>query len=239
MNMLHSKPQDNIVVTVTYEFIQGRHPHEFTAVTPYWLDVGGCETSNVPAYPNTTFEYVSPSLKGSLRGPILFVAGHLHDGGTHIDLTKNGEVLCSVNAVYDQYQYLADDDARIAEHISAIETCKLPGSAAPGDEWSIEAYYDTSLHEPMSMMDGSLEPVMGIMLVYVAPSLEHHGWTNTKCMNVVLALASAMVLVLLVAAWFWLGGYFSSKKSSRLVKGGITAKDWEMEREAAMPLIGN
>ncbi|KIW22577.1 uncharacterized protein PV07_10861 [Cladophialophora immunda] len=235
MNMLHSEPQPDIVFTITYEYIKGCHAQEFISLTPYWMDVGGCRSSDVPAYRDSVFNYSSPTLKVSAQGVIAFVGGHLHDGGTHIDFINNGRVACSVNALYDQYQYL--DDGKVTEHVSGIESCKLWEDIAPEDEWSIVAYYDTNLHEPMRMMDGSLEPVMGIMLVYVAPGLGRSEMTRTKFLNIVLGLVSLTAMVFLVVAWYRLQGRCGSGKKIFVSTDTLSTKDRDLEQEAVVPLI--
>jgi hypothetical protein len=45
------------------------------------------------------------------------------------------------------------------------------GRVQAGDTWSVTAHYNTKMHEPMVNADGSLEPIMGIALVYVADEL--------------------------------------------------------------------
>ncbi|KIX01233.1 uncharacterized protein Z518_08958 [Rhinocladiella mackenziei CBS 650.93] len=226
MNMLETQPQGNVVFTITYEFIPGRHLQEFSAVIPYWLDVGGCGSSGVRAYPDRKFEYSSELLKGWPEGSIIFAGGHLHDGGTRIELQKNDQVVCNLEASYSQYRYTSGADQAPA-HISSIENCQLPAEAAPGDKWRIVAHYDTALHQPMVMMDGSLEPVMGIMLVYVAGAQAPVEQPRSKCLNVILGLGSAMFVVLLAAAWCWLGGHYEIWKYRKLPQAEAFFKEFE------------
>ncbi|EXJ74615.1 uncharacterized protein A1O5_02912 [Cladophialophora psammophila CBS 110553] len=233
--MLQSEPQTDIVFTITYEYIEGRHIQDFYAVTPYWLDVGGCKTSDVPAYRDSIFNYSSPILKGVPQGMITFVGGHLHDGGTHIDLTKNGRVVCRLNALYDRYRY--QDDGKLMEHVSIIETCETPAKTVTKDEWSIVACYNTSLHEPMEMMDGSLEPVMGIMLVYVAQGLERHGMSRTMSLSVILGIGSLAAVALLAAAWCWLEGRCGHRNKRLSFADMMWTRDRDLEQEAVVPLM--
>lgn len=232
MNMLHSRSQEGVVLTITYEYIQGRRPKEFSSVTPYWLDDGSCRTSNLPAYRNTTFRFTSTPTMGFPKGQLTFVAGHLHDGGTHIDLVKNGQVLCSLDATYGGYRYLSAADSAM-EHITRIATCELAGKTALDDKWSVVAHYDTTLHEPMSTMDGSLEPVMGIILLYVADDLPRDVPCESKWLNNVLGWVIGIAVACLVIAWVWLG---RDGHADRLWSLRRRAR-WHLEGEAKAPLL--
>ncbi|OAP57140.1 hypothetical protein AYL99_07877 [Fonsecaea erecta] len=235
MNMLHAKPQTDIVFTITYEYVRGCYAQDFHKITPYWMDVGGCGTSDVPAYRDSAFNYSSPTLKGSLQGMVTFIGGHLHDGGTHIDFIKNGKVVCSVNALYNQYQYL--DKEKATKHISRIESCKVSEETGPQDEWSIIAYYDTRLHEPMEMMDGSLEPVMGIMLVYAVPGPSRDDMMGAPLLNIALTVASLTVALLLTAAWCFLQGRCGSGRTELSSTTTLSTEDRDLEQEAVVPLM--
>ncbi|KAK4952344.1 hypothetical protein LTR10_009150 [Elasticomyces elasticus] len=139
MNMLNT-PQE-VVFSMTWEFLPAP-PIYFKPAVPFWLDVGGCGNSDVPAKPGEQFEYISPVLTANSHWDIVFIGGHLHDGGTHLDVIRNGEISC-LNA----------------------------GSTLPGDQIYIKAYYDTNAHTPMATADNdTLEPVMGIALAYLVAS---------------------------------------------------------------------
>ena len=53
-------------------------------------------------------------------------------------------------------------------HISSISTCNNAGIIGIGDILSITAYYDSTKHALMTNTNGSLTPIMGISLFYVA-----------------------------------------------------------------------
>jgi len=240
MNLHQSTPQDDIIVSITYEYVLKSHARDFAAITPYWLDVGGCGSSDKPAYEGSNFIYTSPVLLGTQQGTITFVGGHLHDGGTHINLIKDGKVVCAASAAYDSYDKV-DGDGGTTEHISSIETCSMTGETTPGDGWFITAYYDTTLHEPMALMDGSLEPVMGIMLVYVASSLAQPlELARPKYWTVVIGVGCLAAIVVGIAAWLLLRerkGISLSLEGVRSV-GGLLYKDSPREQqEAAVPLM--
>jgi len=166
MNMLdHSQA---VSLTVTWESIPSPpnpdSDHAFTYLTPYWLDIGGCADSEKPAKCHSDFHYSMSPKPATIPGQIKWVGGHLHDGGTHIDVSRNGDIICSMEAGYDTYG--SEDQQK--QHISSISHRTNIGPIEPGDKWSLTAHYDTTLHEPMATYDGDLEPIMGIAIVYVA-----------------------------------------------------------------------
>ena len=153
---------------------------------PQIVDVGSCtEGSNKPAKAHTRFEYTShPNYRSPIAGEISFIAGHLHDGGTHLTVKRNRrDVLCDSVASYgdkgDCASYAFSEtvhrnghghDHGHGEdvHVSGLSTCTNLGRVEVGDKLGVTAYYDTTLHEPMEAHDGELEPVMGIAIMYVA-----------------------------------------------------------------------
>ncbi|KAK4890090.1 hypothetical protein LTR27_011196 [Elasticomyces elasticus] len=162
MNMLDT-PQE-VVFSMVFEFLPAP-PTYFKHVVPFWLDVGGCGDSDVPAKPGKQFEYVSPVLTASSHWDIAFIGGHLHDGGTHLDVIRNEEISC-LNA----------------------------GSTLPGDQFYIKAYYDTNAHTPMATADNdTLEPVMGIALAYLVAS-ETTGGSWFRRSTLIYVVVTAVVL---------------------------------------------
>jgi len=209
MNMRHEKQK--IVFTTTYEFSLVVPKHA-DLVEPLWLDVGGCGTADVPSEPNASFNFSSPSWTSNMSGRMVFAAGHLHDGGTHLQLLKNGDVVCETTPTY--HNFSSHMSSGQEEHIKSVSVCSDFAETHPGDDWTIKAFYNTSLHVPMQRMDGSLEPVMGISLVYIAipnsaahepsgsiPAAKPKHW-NWLVRSNLIPLAICVVLVSgLVAFW--------------------------------------
>ncbi|KAK0946403.1 hypothetical protein LTR29_002165 [Friedmanniomyces endolithicus] len=189
MNMLQT-PQE-VVFSMIWEFLPSPPPY-FRHAVPYWLDVGGCGGSDVPAKAASQYDYTSPVVTASSHGEIALIAGHLHDGGTHLDVFRNGETVCNMPATYDS--------SKDADHIARIDSCTNDVVTAPGDEWFIRAYYDTSIHAPMASNDGSLEPVMGIALAYVVASEPVSGsWISREML--VLVVVAAVIATGLAALY--------------------------------------
>jgi hypothetical protein len=192
MNMRHQSQE--VLLSVTFEFVP-KLRRRFRKVRSYWLDVGGCEGSNVPAREDAVWDLESPAVRAEGAGRVVFVASHLHDGGVRAEVSRNGEVVCESVAGYKEEGE--------AEHIDRLSTCLDVGDTRKGDEWSVKSYYDTKLHAPMRNMDGSLEPVMGISLVYVAAGGKRCGHGKVK---VFLGMAILVLSVVLGVVWARMNG---------------------------------
>jgi hypothetical protein len=165
------------VVTITYEYIPGM-PAGFDTVTPVWLDIGNCSDSDVPAKNNTAFQYSSQTWKSTVAGKITGTGAHLHDGGTHLEVMQNGKDICNAQAIYggspgyvESMNGMSGMDMSMGMdmvHVSSIGVCANVGPVDVGDEFSITAYYNTTLHSPMLNSDGSLADIMGISILYIA-----------------------------------------------------------------------
>ena len=171
-------PRD-AVVTMTYEYIEGS-PQDFYKLTPVWLDIDSCGNSERPAFPNTTFNYtMDPPWTANFSGKLVALGGHLHDGGTHLDITKNNVTVCDSVATYGGSAGYVETSMPAGMtmnasmgmdmvHISSMSGCTNDGMVNVGDEWSVTAFYNTSEYAPMQNSDGTLAEIMGISLMYVA-----------------------------------------------------------------------
>lgn len=155
-------------VTITYEYIPNR-PSNFSTVTSVWLDVGECNGSEVPVPEDrTSFELQMAPWRSTLKGRILMILSHLHDGGVHLDVIKDDEPICRSTATYGNP---ADCERKTRgmdmSHISYISGCYDVGRTYEGEDWTVNAHYDLAAHEPMLDKDGKPDGVMGIAVVYV------------------------------------------------------------------------
>jgi hypothetical protein len=162
------KMAQSTYLTLTFEYVMVNQDKEaWKKIKPVWLDVGGCNTSDQRAVKDSTFQYsMQDPWTADFSGSIAFIGGHLHDGGTHLEVTKNGKVACDCIAEYSADAVSVGIDAPMG--LSAITTCEQDMSMKPGDKWSLNAFYNTTAHAPMIEIHDELAPVMGIALVYVA-----------------------------------------------------------------------
>jgi hypothetical protein len=172
------------ILTIDYEFLPASpFPASFQKLTSIWLDVGGCGSSDMLVQPSTTFTlnmstpWSVPEASSALdAGHIILAGGHLHDGGTHVDILRNNIPICNSVATYGATPGYVESESGM-QHISNMTMCGSNGSedflnndnaVRTGDEFSLLAHYDTKAHAGMSEPDGSPAPVMGIAVLYVA-----------------------------------------------------------------------
>jgi hypothetical protein len=66
-----------------------------------WFDVAQCGTSEVNGgKPDTAFKISSSPWTANVEGEAVGMGGHIHDGGTHLDILMNKEVVCTSEAYY-------------------------------------------------------------------------------------------------------------------------------------------
>lgn len=104
----------------------------------------------------------------TVNGTVLGIGTHLHDGGSHIDILKNDEVVCRSVAAYGDVAKHIDRGRKMdMSHISHMSDCLRAGRIEEGEAWSLKAQYDLETHEPMLDGDGKPEGVMGIAIMLV------------------------------------------------------------------------
>ena len=92
---------------------------------------------------------VSPYLSQSVRGTLLthLSVGHVHDGGTGVSLTINGEKICTSEAKYGGPGHTTTGpDGKTWETMSSMTPCKELIPLKKGDKIILEADFDTEKH---------------------------------------------------------------------------------------------
>lgn len=119
-----------VYLTMYYDYVEG-HPANFQEVKPVWFDVAQCGISEVSGRTNgAQFNVKATPWKTNFDGEVLEAGGHLHDGGTAIDLIVDGKTVCTSTPTY------GTDSEIMARARAAIkgEVPPLPanaGTAAP------------------------------------------------------------------------------------------------------------
>lgn len=132
-------------------------------VTPVWLDVNNCATSEyaVPAGKSATeWSWVS-----SLTGRVVAAGGHVHAGGVGLTLdnTSTHQRICASRAGYG--------DGAMAGMVTSMSTCSWDslGALRTGDKLTMTSLYDTAEAQ---------NDVMGIMLLAVYETDDVNGGTK-------------------------------------------------------------
>ncbi|KAF1811640.1 hypothetical protein P152DRAFT_514786 [Eremomyces bilateralis CBS 781.70] len=186
VDFMNENMEDKVVyLTVTYDYVEG-DPEGYADVRPIWFDIVKCGTSELPSPRDSdSFEITSPPWTPDFDAEIIGFGGHLHDGGTSVIVSVDGRSIGVSNASYTEYTVaVPDHDPNRGEtghghgsnqttHLSGmspiIGTDLIERELAKGQKWEIKATYDYGLYEPERGMDGALENIMGIAIMFVIP----------------------------------------------------------------------
>jgi hypothetical protein len=80
------KPK-NLTLEITYETVP-KTKSGYGAARMYWLTIGE------PAAKRGVFTFNAMAQTSTVTGSLLYAIGHMHDGGTHMDLKVDGRVKC-------------------------------------------------------------------------------------------------------------------------------------------------
>jgi len=168
-----TKPK-NLTLEITYETVPKTKPG-YAAAKMHWLTIGE------PSAKKGVYTFNTMAQTSSSSGNLLYAIGHMHDGGTHMDLKVGSRVVCKsvmhygVRAGYagSKLRKLAKRQhahgAGPGKHISDPGACTDFGTVRTGDRLSATAYYDANQHGLM-MHNGKAEKLMGNMRVYIGPT---------------------------------------------------------------------
>jgi hypothetical protein len=152
-----------VYLVMYYDFVEG-HPNNFREVKPVWFDVAQCGISEVGGRTSGTSFTVSASpWTANFNGDILEAGGHLHDGGTAIDLVVDGKNVCKSTPVYGT-------DAEIMNRARAIIRGEVPplppgvsgGSTPAAKEAHSKGHHDIRHIMSMSICDPTVKNTKGL-----------------------------------------------------------------------------
>jgi len=181
MNMVDT----TVYLTMTYDYVDSQ-PAGWSDVKPVWFDANQCGTSEVEAPQESgTFYVASKPWKPNFSGEILGMAGHLHDGGSSVEVMVNNQPICNSEAIYGEkpeYVYTMGNmnmDMKGAmkaakNHISTMTLCyggaqtKIPiKTISPDQTWVIRGHYDYGKFAGNLNDEGKQEDIMAIAIMYV------------------------------------------------------------------------
>jgi len=162
-----------VYITITYEYMDGPPQAGWLNTRPVYLDVTGCFKASETRPPKGKDQFtldMAPWVAPK-TGTLVSVMGHLHDGGSTLQVLQNGNMICDSVAAYGQtpkYIERAPDGKLGMSHISSNHGCIKMGEVKSGDKFTLKAVYDMKKYMPMRNAKGQLSTVMGIGLLYYA-----------------------------------------------------------------------
>jgi hypothetical protein len=198
--------------TITFEYLDGPQP-EFKNGKTIWLTIGttsnpgltictyfgnnpfGATNLTSDALPKAIrFSEHSKEWVSKIDGQILRTGGHMHEGGTSVEMVQNGKKICQSipNYTKDAQSSMAGDAPSSGStgghshsrrqikagnysnadimHIANQTLCDFPAGIPlkKGDNIYIQANYDFDVYPGMKNKEGLLDQVMGIVGFLVA-----------------------------------------------------------------------
>jgi hypothetical protein len=101
IDLMNMNPTSQPVwMTLYYDYVDGI-PSDFDEVKPVWFDAAQCGTSERGGgSAGSAFEIGASPWMANFEGDILGVGGHIHDGGTQLDVVVDGKVMCTSYPTY-------------------------------------------------------------------------------------------------------------------------------------------
>lgn len=150
-----------LVVRIDFEWVSASSAEgrQYRGVRPIWLCLSDlCSDSSIPVTSVTKpFSLRTPEWISTIDGPLVDVAGHVHDGGVDLTTYQNGKEICRSTPLYGHGR---------ESHIIGRGTCKDVGHLKKGDVLTAEVRYDPGKH-PYVLRNGKPKPVMGADGLYV------------------------------------------------------------------------
>jgi hypothetical protein len=186
LDYMSALPEDvDVYLGITFEYIEKDQPgaQEYKDAYLIWNAVA------TPQYENGTYSHDSVDWVVPQAGVLLQAMGHMHDGGTKVELYINEQLACMSRMYYNarpgygagvmQHGHSRSIEASNdgpahghdpfgAQHISDPGQCTNFGRVNQGDKMHVKAYYNTKEYNVMSHQ-GKVEEQMGIMRVYIGP----------------------------------------------------------------------
>ncbi|KAF1811034.1 hypothetical protein P152DRAFT_475087 [Eremomyces bilateralis CBS 781.70] len=217
-----------VYFTTEFEFVPlstedaNKTPKElgYKEVKALWLDAASCDDmgSEILAPLNTTkFTLEGAPWTASFAGSLITTVGHMHDGGVHLEVFRDGEQVCNSLTTYGGSEEYIPRKETIAAgapdtvHVSSFGACHDFGKFEKGDNITLKAHYDFDKYPGGRNLKNNLSGLMGIAVIIlgVDESSSFHGmypccfWVDEDCPRDVEQLGDAC------DEHMMLGGYMS------------------------------
>ncbi|KAF2404354.1 hypothetical protein EJ06DRAFT_518776 [Trichodelitschia bisporula] len=163
----HPEPQ-NVFLQMDIEWVPGKYGPDASQAT---LAATSCDsaTQSFKPQPGTAGEIKSKVYPATADGKIIAARGHMHDGGTAVNMYINDKLVCASKATYGGAGSTLKVNGKEWQTITKMSECADPIAIKKGDNVLITASYDTKTH-PLRESHGEAQEGMGIMTFVFVPS---------------------------------------------------------------------
>jgi hypothetical protein len=166
IELMNMDPKEKYVwLTMSFEYLDGANHPEFRPIHQLFLSIGpscsgfvnpaGASNLTMTGQPKSkVFSERSIPWVSRVDGDILGTGGHLHDGGTTLEVWHNDKLACDSRATYGGAGFTQGEGmAGMAvggdptEHISSMKTCQNLGPIKKKDTITLNAKYDFTQHK--------------------------------------------------------------------------------------------
>jgi hypothetical protein len=150
----YNKEDMDIYASADISYIPGQ-PADYLDVNPIFVPLAACDAGNMlPGIVKVPKGQKTWSLQSKgivvAQDSILFLfRGHMHDGGSNIDVKINDKLVCDSKALYGGPGHVGKlADGKNWETISDMVTCSDGILVKKGDKVALSAHYDVVVHPP-------------------------------------------------------------------------------------------
>jgi hypothetical protein len=163
----YRKEPQKVYIQMDIEYVPGKVGSDATQSTLAATECSSATQSFKPAK-DTAGELKSQVYPVTKDGSIIAARGHMHDGGTSVNMIANGKSVCSSKATYGGTGSSLSVGGKEWQTITKMSECDGPIEVKKGDQIVISATYDTKNH-PLRESHGEEQENMGIMTFVFVP----------------------------------------------------------------------
>jgi len=122
-------------------------PSDYLDASALVFSATGCSSPGYkPPGNNPKYNFTSESFLMDRDGYILNMRGHLHDGGSSIQMLLNGNIACESFPKYEDIPGAKKSDGSSWQTITEMSYCDDPVQFRKGDKVTLISIYDTTIH---------------------------------------------------------------------------------------------
>jgi len=165
----YNKESKKVYITYDLEFVPGKVGMNTQGLL---ISVTQCRGGQIKLSQTAPTNTTSGKFTVMHDGQIISARGHLHDGGTRMDLFINGKYQCSSQANYGGDKNTAVVGGKEWATISSMSYCQGPIAVKKGDFLTMNAGYDLIKHPLRKSADGhAASGVMGMFAITFAAAV--------------------------------------------------------------------